>query len=100
MGEACFNLHTLYRPCVSWRFVVPTIFLITAKERRMKANMGSADRIIRILLAIVFAALYFTGTVTGTFGIVLLVLGGVFLATSLISFCPLYTLIGVNTCKK
>lgn len=66
----------------------------------MKTNMGSADRLIRIVLAIVFAALYFTGTVTGTFGIVLLVLGGVFLATSAISFCPLYTLIGVNTCKK
>jgi hypothetical protein len=66
----------------------------------MKANMGSSDRIIRILLAIVFAALYFTGTVTGTFGIVLLVLGGVFVATSLISFCPLYTIFGMNTCKK
>jgi hypothetical protein len=66
----------------------------------MKTNMGSADRIIRILLAVVFAALYFTGTVQGTLGIVLLVLGGVFVATSVISFCPLYTLIGVNTCKK
>ncbi len=66
----------------------------------MKANMGSADRIIRILLAVVFAALYFTGTVTGTFGIVLLVLGGVFLATSAIGFCPLYTILGMNTCKK
>ena len=62
--------------------------------------MGSTDRIIRIVLAIVFAALYFTGTVQGTLGIVLLVLGGVFVATSVISFCPLYTLIGVNTCKK
>ena len=66
----------------------------------MKTNMGSTDRIIRIVLAIVFAALYFTGTVQGTLGIVLLVLGGVFVATSVISFCPLYTLIGVNTCKK
>ncbi len=64
----------------------------------MKKNMGAADRIIRILLAAVFAVLYFTGTVTGTFGIILLVLGGVFLLTSLISFCPLYTLVGLNTC--
>lgn len=64
----------------------------------MKKNMGTADRIIRILLAAVFAVLYFTGTVTGTFGIILLVLGGVFLLTSLISFCPLYTLVGLNTC--
>lgn len=64
----------------------------------MKKNMGNTDRIIRILLAAVFAVLYFTGTVTGTFGMVLLILGGVFLFTSVISFCPLYTLIGLNTC--
>ncbi len=62
--------------------------------------MGSADRIIRIILAIVFAALYFTGTVEGTVGIVLLVLGAVFLLTSLISFCPLYAPLGINTCSK
>ncbi len=62
--------------------------------------MGSADRIIRIILAIVFAALYFTGTVEGTVGIVLLVLGAVFLLTSLISFCPLYAPLGINTCTK
>jgi hypothetical protein len=64
----------------------------------MKKNMGSADRVIRIILAIVFAVLYFTKTVTGTAGLVLLVLGGVFLATSLISFCPLYTIFGIKTC--
>lgn len=60
--------------------------------------MGSADRIIRLIVAAVFAVLYFTNTVTGTFGIVLLVLAGVFTLTSLISFCPLYTLIGLSTC--
>ncbi len=64
----------------------------------MKTNVGSTDKIIRIVLAVIFAVLYFTGTVTGTFGMVLLVLGGVFLATSLIGFCPLYTLVGMNTC--
>ncbi|MEQ1623361.1 MAG: DUF2892 domain-containing protein, partial [Sediminibacterium sp.] len=64
----------------------------------MKKNMGNTDRILRIVVAAIFAALYFTGTVTGTVGIVLLVLGGVFLATSAISFCPLYTLVGLNTC--
>ncbi len=64
----------------------------------MKTNVGSTDKIIRIVLSVVFAALYFTGTVTGTLGMVLLVLGGVFLATSLIGFCPLYTLVGMNTC--
>ncbi|HOZ77675.1 MAG TPA: DUF2892 domain-containing protein [Ferruginibacter sp.] len=65
----------------------------------MKKNMGSADRMIRLLLAAIFAGLYFTDTVTGTFGIVLLVLAGVFVLTSLVSFCPLYPLIGINTCK-
>jgi hypothetical protein len=66
----------------------------------MKKNMGTADRIIRVLLAAVFAYLYFGGIVTGTLGIVLVVLGGVFVATSLISFCPLYTLVGASTCPR
>lgn len=65
----------------------------------MKKNMGAADRIIRIIVAIVIAALYFTGTITGTLGIVLLVVGGIFLLTSFISFCPLYTVFGIKTCK-
>lgn len=64
----------------------------------MEKNMGNKDRIIRLLLAAIFVALYFTNTVTGTFGIVLLVLAGVFVLTSLISFCPLYKLVGLNTC--
>jgi hypothetical protein len=64
----------------------------------MKKNMGTADRIIRLLVAAVFAYLYFSHTVTGTLGLILVILGGVFVATSLISFCPLYALVGVNTC--
>ncbi len=72
------------------------------KPKQMKKNMGIADRVIRILIAVVIAVLYFTKTepVTGTLGMVLLVIGAVFLLTSVISFCPLYTLIGVKTCKK
>lgn len=66
----------------------------------MKKNMGSADRIARVLIAILFAVLYFTNVVTGTLGIILLVLGGVFVLTSLVSFCPLYLPFGINTCKK
>jgi hypothetical protein len=66
----------------------------------MKNNMGSTDKIIRIIVAAIFGYLYFTQKVEGTLGIVLLVLGGVFLLTSIISFCPLYTLFGINTCKK
>lgn len=64
----------------------------------MKKNLGSADRIIRFLLAALFAYLYFGGIVTGTWGIVLVVLGGVFLLTSLVGFCPLYTPFGISTC--
>ena len=64
----------------------------------MKTNMGSTDRITRALLAVTAITLYATGGVTGTFGIVLMVLSGIFLLTSLVSFCPLYTLIGFNTC--
>lgn len=65
----------------------------------MKKNMGAADRMIRLLLAAVFAGLYFTNTVTGTFGVILIVLAAVFVLTSLVSFCPLYPLLGINTCK-
>lgn len=60
--------------------------------------MGTADRIIRLIIAAIFAVLYFTGVVTGTPGIVLLVLAGVFVLTSLISFCPLYAPFGIRTC--
>ena len=60
--------------------------------------MGSADKIIRLLIAAVVAILFFTNVITGTFGIVLLVLAAVFVLTSLISFCPLYALVGLNTC--
>lgn len=65
----------------------------------MKKNMGSTDKIVRVILAIVFGVLYFTNTVTGTLGIVLLVLGIVFLLTSFMSFCPLYLPFGISTCK-
>ena len=60
--------------------------------------MGNTDSIIRVLIAAVFAYMYFSGTVTGTLGLILLILGGVFVLTSLVSFCPLYTLVGINTC--
>jgi hypothetical protein len=66
----------------------------------MKKNMGTIDRVIRILVAVVFAVLYFTGVVTGTLGIVLLILGAVFVLTSIVSFCPLYFPFGFSTRKK
>ncbi len=64
----------------------------------MKKNVGNADRIIRVILAAVFAVLYFTGIVPGTVGLVLVALSGIFVLTSLISFCPIYAIVGLNTC--
>jgi hypothetical protein len=66
----------------------------------MKKNMGSTDKIIRIILALVIAVLYFTNVIPGTLGIILLVLAVIFLATSFISFCPLYLPFGISTCKR
>ncbi len=66
----------------------------------MKRNMSNTDRIVRVVIAAVFAYLYFGGIVTGTVGIVLLILGGVFLLTSVIAFCPLYLPFNFSTFKK
>lgn len=66
----------------------------------MKKNMGSADRIIRVILAAIIATLYFTDILTGTLGIVLLVLSVVFVLTSLVGFCPLYAPFGLKTCAE
>lgn len=66
----------------------------------MKKNMGIADKIIRVLIAAVILALYFTNVLTGTLGIVLIVLSVVFLLTSLISFCPVYSVFGISTKTK
>jgi hypothetical protein len=64
----------------------------------MKANMGSADRMVRLLVAVILTVLYLTKVISGTLGMVALVISGIFLFTSLVRFCPLYTLIGINTC--
>lgn len=66
----------------------------------MKANVGSSDKIARIILAAVIAILYFTEQISGTVGIVLLVLAGVFLLTSLVGVCPLYIPFGISTRRK
>ena len=66
----------------------------------MKPNMGKADRMIRIIVALVIAALYFTNMISGTLAIIALVLAVVFVGTSLISFCPLYVPFGISTRKK
>jgi hypothetical protein len=64
----------------------------------MKKNMGTGDRVIRLVIAALIGIFYFNGTLTGTLGVVLLVLAGVFVLTSVVSFCPLYAPFGINTC--
>lgn len=66
----------------------------------MKKNMGSTDRISRIIFALVIGFLYYTNAIEGTAALVLGVLAIIFLLTSFISFCPLYLPFGFNTCKK
>lgn len=66
----------------------------------MKANMGNIDRGVRLAIAGIIAALYFSGTLNGTLGIVLMVLAAVFAITGFLSFCPLYLPLGINTRKK
>lgn len=64
----------------------------------MKKNVGTADKVIRIIIALIIAALFYFEVITGTLGIVLLVFAGILVLTSFISFCGLYTLFGINTC--
>lgn len=66
----------------------------------MKKNMGSADRISRIIFAIIIGVLYFTKAIEGTAALVLGAFAIIFFLTSVISFCPLYVLFGFSTCKK
>ncbi|MGE0770530.1 MAG: DUF2892 domain-containing protein [Cyclobacteriaceae bacterium] len=64
----------------------------------MKKNMGLADRVIRVLLAVIFASLYLAGIIPGTLGLVLTALAVIFLLTSLFSVCPIYSIFGWTTC--
>jgi len=66
----------------------------------MKKNMGTIDKVIRILVAVAVAILFFTNVITGVIGIVLIALAAIFVITSLISFCPLYLPLGINTANK
>jgi hypothetical protein len=66
----------------------------------MKKNMGVIDRVVRILIAVVVVVLFFTHVISGILAIILLILAGIFVITSLIGFCPLYFLFGLSTRKK
>lgn len=66
----------------------------------MKQNMGVIDKVVRILIAVTIGILYFTGRVSGTAGILLLILAGIFILTSFIGSCPLYLPFGISTKKN
>lgn len=65
----------------------------------MKRNMSNTDRVVRLLIAALIGTLYFTGTIGSTLAIVLLVVAGIFIATSFVNWCPLYAALGLSTCK-
>ncbi len=66
----------------------------------MKKNMGTTDKAIRILVAVVIGILYYANIISGTTATVLGILAGVFILTSFMSFCPLYLPFGISTLKK
>lgn len=66
----------------------------------MKKNMGSTDKVIRILIALVIGVLYYTKIIEGTVALVLGALAIIFLLTSFIGFCPLYLPFGISTHRK
>jgi len=65
----------------------------------MKKNMGSTDRLLRVVIALGIIGLSLAGILSGALAIVLLVLSAVFLVTAIIGFCPLYAPLGINTCR-
>lgn len=66
----------------------------------MKSNMGTIDKAIRILAAVVIGVLYYTNVISGTVAVILLALAGIFILTSFVGFCPLYWPFGISTRKK
>jgi hypothetical protein len=66
----------------------------------MIPNMGSADKMIRIIIAAIITGLFIGNIISGTIGYVLLALAGIFVLTSFVSFCPLYLTFGISTRKK
>lgn len=66
----------------------------------MQKNMGVTDKTVRLIAGVALVVLYLTGIVEGTLGVIALVVAGVFVLTSLVSFCPLYPILGINTCAK
>ena len=76
------------------------ISIINYKKSVMKKNMGTTDRSIRLVIALIVAALYFTGNISGVIATIGIAVAVIFLFTSFLGVCPLYNVLGVSTCKK
>jgi len=74
--------------------------MIKLNLKLMKTNVGSTDKVVRLALAIVLIVLFYKSILSGILGIIALIVAFVLTLTSLIGFCPLYTLFGINTAKK
>jgi hypothetical protein len=92
-------LFVTYRPFVRLTSRISDSFIHDGGYK-MPKNMGSVDRIVRVVFALAVAVLYFTDVISGTVAIILGVLALVFLATSIIGFCPLYMPFKFSTNKK
>ncbi len=66
----------------------------------MKTNVGLTNKIIRVLVAVLIASLYFMGKIDGTLSIILLIIATIFIATSFTSFCPIYSIFGLSSKNK
>lgn len=73
---------------------------LCAESGAMKKNMGDMDRTVRIILALAIGGFTFAGVLHGVLALILLVLAVVLVLTSFVSFCPLYAILGISTCKK
>jgi len=80
--------------------VIENVRLYKTEVSAMKKNMSVLDRVLRTTLAVIVGILYFTGQLTGTAAIILGVFAVIFLATSSVGFCPVYTVLGMSTLKK
>ncbi len=64
----------------------------------MKKNMGAIDKLIRLIVALLIVITYFRGMVEGALGIILLIVAAIFVITSLVSICPIYSVFGISSC--
>lgn len=66
----------------------------------MKKNLGSTDRIVRLFIGIVLTIAWFTHLITGPLGFIWTIAGIVLALTSFFSFCPIYRVFKISSCKK